>query len=271
MIYNKTTAPHGRPIAKAERRWTLRRDQAWDQAHGVKEGSREDERLDRSRGLKEHQTSRSVVIRALPGPRDSFPFHREHDQDERGRRMISGARTIYRQSRGSDQQDRSGFHAHAYPAGGAPGGGRSNGMRKAFDPERQRERRNALYEGAAAGGSVAAGEAARRMYQGARKMQGQASEKAAEARMKREDVAQHLHQTGQESGKHPDYLRSVARASSTRLRESQKLGGEAHKLAVGARSLRRGAGGAAAGAVGLAGTAYGIHHHQRRYPANAWS
>lgn len=130
---------------------------------------------------------------------------------------------------------------------------------KAFNSERQRHRREGLYEGGAAGGSVAAAIEARRRGK-------RAGELRSEAKGRSGEIQHHLDEAAKKTGRlgatdtnlHGGAAQAVANTATrhinqagVKLTEAERLG---RKAAWAARQSKL----AAAGSAGLAAGAYGL-------------
>jgi hypothetical protein len=141
-------------------------------------------------------------------------------------------------------------------------------LAKAFDPERQRHRRQNLYEGAAAGGSVAAGAGAGVLGRRARSRARDASTWRGAAEANRGYVARDVEQIA--GNKPKTYRRADVMSHYGRLGQAVKTSqlavsqeGRAATLAREARGLGHGAAAAGAASAGLAAGAIGVHRHNK--------
>jgi len=139
-------------------------------------------------------------------------------------------------------------------------------VEKAFDSERQRHKRADLYEGAAAGGAVAAGTGAGVLAGKSVKLKVKAAGKTKAAANNRAEASAALRRMNLDP-KDPIRLvrnKTNVEATARRLRSAAGQDAVARKARIASRALSGGAKGAALGAAGLGAAAYGIHRSDRK-------
>ena len=152
----------------------------------------------------------------------------------------------------------------------------SSPVGKAFDPETQRHKRAAIYEGAATGGAVVAGTGAGVLQHKANQMKGRGIAGVAEGQKLRHEVHVDINQMAQKPPRRPPGfigpMRPVPKqaprgprlaAADKKLATATRLETEAGKTFKTVRNLRYGARGAAVAAGALGATAIGVHRSDR--------
>lgn len=136
---------------------------------------------------------------------------------------------------------------------------------KAFDPETQRHKRAAIYEGTATGGAVVAGTGAGVLQHKANQMKGRGNAVVNRATKLRGQAHSDIAQMMQKPGDPGSLPRSGGNlgAANRKLMTAVRLEDRAGKTLKTARNLRYGARGAAVAAGALGATAIGVHRSDR--------